>query len=168
MHLCAINSYVCFLYLTPFFWVYIEGKNIHFYNINKILFHQKPIMTHSCNAPIRTIRHVKRMKTIKKQHSGKMKSNHHLPEFDSVFFSSEKKKSDSEFIFFLFRIHFTFSSKYCHKGSRGTGATISSISFLTGCTNRTRLACREMEDTLLLLPKPYFKSPFIGQPMWAN
>ena len=37
----------------------------------------------------------------KKQHSGKMKSNHHLPEFDSVFFSSEKKKSDSEFIFFF-------------------------------------------------------------------
>ena len=30
-----------------------------------------------------------------------MKSNHHLPEFDSVFFSSEKKKSDSEFIFFF-------------------------------------------------------------------
>lgn len=95
-----IHTCVSYILLLSF-WVYIKSKNIHFYNINKILFHQKTMMTHSCNAPIRTIRHVKRMKTIKKQHSGKMKSNHHLPEFDSVFFSSEKKKSDSEFIFFF-------------------------------------------------------------------
>ncbi len=95
-----IHTCVSYILLLSFL-VYIKDKNIHFYNINKILFHQKPIMTHYCNAPIQTIRHVKRMKTIKKQHSGKMKSNYHFPEFDSIFFSSEKKKSDSEFIFFF-------------------------------------------------------------------
>lgn len=101
MHLCAINSYVCFLYLTPFFWVYIEGKNIHFYNINKILFHQKTDNDTllQCSNPNNTT--CQTNENHKKQHSGKMKSNHHLPEFDSVFFSSEKKKSDSEFIFFF-------------------------------------------------------------------
>ena len=95
-----IHTCVSYVLLLSFL-VYIKSKNIHFYNINKILFHQKTMMTHSCNAPIRTIQHIERMKTIKKQHSGKMKSNHHLPECDSVFFSSEKKKSDSEFIFFF-------------------------------------------------------------------
>ena len=89
-----IHTCVSYVLLLSFL-VYIKSKNIHFYNINKILFHQKTMMTHSCNAPIRTIQHIERMKTIKKQHSGKMKSNHHLPECDSVFFSSEKKKLKS-------------------------------------------------------------------------
>ncbi len=52
--------------------------------------------------------------------------------------------------------------------SSGKGAS-TSISFLdTGWTNCIRRACKQILPLGLLRWAPYFKSPFIGHPKWAN
>lgn len=101
MHLGAINSYVCFLYLTPFFFGLYQRQKYTFlqYQQNFISSKNDDDTLLQCSNPNNTT--YRTNENHKKQHSGKMKSNHHLPECDSVFFSSEKKKSDSEFIFFF-------------------------------------------------------------------
>ena len=50
----------------------------------------------------------------------------------------------------------------------GTGASIHISTFLTGCTNSTLLACRQIPPSGFDLGAPYFKSPFMWQPMSAS
>jgi hypothetical protein len=52
--------------------------------------------------------------------------------------------------------------------SLGVGAITEISSLETGCINVIFLACRWMLPSLLLLLKPYFKSPFIGKPINDN
>ena len=53
-------------------------------------------------------------------------------------------------------------------GAPTNGAVIDMGSFLTGCINSSFLACKLILASLLLLGKPYFKSPLIGQPILAS
>ena len=49
--------------------------------------------------------------------------------------------------------------------SSGVGAVMQSSSLVTGCVKTNFRACKCMPPSGLLLSKPYFKSPFIGQPI---
>ena len=55
-----------------------------------------------------------------------------------------------------------------HKLSSGTGATIRTFSFETGWINSALRACKLMPPSLLERSKPYFRSPLIGHPIFAN
>lgn len=66
------------------------------------------------------------------------------------------------------------SYKKNHKASQieseGVGAIRIISSLVTGCVNTNFLACKCIPPSGLLLSKPYFKSPFMGEPMaesWA-
>ena len=56
----------------------------------------------------------------------------------------------------------------CHKLSLGTGLSTYIFSLDTGCMNSTLRANNDMLPSGLLRRAPYFKSPFIGQPIFAN
>lgn len=58
-----------------------------------------------------------------------------------------------------------YFSKLCHSLSLGTGAVICTCSFDTGCINSMYRACRDMLPSGFERCAPYFRSPFMGQPM---
>ena len=68
-------------------------------------------------------------------------------------------------------LHFQLSMSDCnwpHNGSGGNGASMSMGALLTGWMNDMRWLCREMLPSGLERLAPYFRSPFIGQPIAAN
>lgn len=65
-------------------------------------------------------------------------------------------------------IHHQSISKPFHRFPSGTGAVKSISSFDTGWMKRTLRACRQMLPSGLERGNPYFKSPLIGHPIFAN
>ena len=55
-----------------------------------------------------------------------------------------------------------------HRLSSGIGLTMLIGSFETGCMNSTLRASSDMLPSGLLRRAPYFKSPLIGHPIFAN
>ena len=68
---------------------------------------------------------------------------------------------------FLLILFYTYP-KPLHKFPGGRGATRSIASLDTGCTKRTRRACRQMLPSGLERGNPYIKSPLMGHPILAN
>mgnify|MGYP007113998951 CR=1 FL=1 len=62
----------------------------------------------------------------------------------------------------------TACSKYFHKESSGTGAVTSTTCLETGCIKCICLACSDIPPSGLERFAPYFKSPFIGEPIFAS
>ena len=50
----------------------------------------------------------------------------------------------------------------------GTGASIVIFSFFTGCMREILLACRDIPPSGFERGAPYFRSPFMGEPIFDS